>query len=242
MSNVHLILQGKGGVGKSVISTFLAQYLKENRVGVFCVDTDPVNATFSGYKDLAVTKLEIMEGDEINTRKFDSLIEMIAEEEREIVIDNGSSNFVPFSHYLVTNCVDELLTSIDRQLVVHCVITGGASSLDTLAGFASLVTQFAGSTRFVIWKNPYHGPVEFNGATFEETKTYLNFRNRIAGIIELPKLKEDTYGVDLSEVLEARLTMAEALENKELSIMTRQRLKMIKRELDRAIGAVVDML
>jgi adenylylsulfate kinase-like enzyme len=29
MSTVHLILQGKGGVGKSVVATLLAQYLRD---------------------------------------------------------------------------------------------------------------------------------------------------------------------------------------------------------------------
>ena len=42
MSTVHLILQGKGGVGKSFIATLLAQYLQEKGVAVRCFDADPV--------------------------------------------------------------------------------------------------------------------------------------------------------------------------------------------------------
>ena len=30
MSNIHFFLQGKGGVGKTLTSSFTAQYLKEN--------------------------------------------------------------------------------------------------------------------------------------------------------------------------------------------------------------------
>jgi CO dehydrogenase nickel-insertion accessory protein CooC1 len=38
MSTVHLILQGKGGVGKSFIAALLAQYLQEKGVPVRCFD------------------------------------------------------------------------------------------------------------------------------------------------------------------------------------------------------------
>ena len=35
MKQVHFIVQGKGGVGKSLISTMLAQYLVENYLNVY---------------------------------------------------------------------------------------------------------------------------------------------------------------------------------------------------------------
>jgi hypothetical protein len=62
-------------------------------------NTDPSNATFHGFKALNVQRLEIMEGDEINTRHFDHLIELIAPATEDVIIDNGASSFVPLSHY-----------------------------------------------------------------------------------------------------------------------------------------------
>lgn len=47
---VHFTLQGKGGVGKSFISSLLIQYLRDKGQLVTVVDTDPVNATLTGYK------------------------------------------------------------------------------------------------------------------------------------------------------------------------------------------------
>ena len=38
---IHLTLQGKGGVGKSLIAAILAQYLKGKGREVRCIDTDP---------------------------------------------------------------------------------------------------------------------------------------------------------------------------------------------------------
>ena len=91
MAKIHMVLQGKGGVGKSMIAATLAQYKAGKGTKPLCIDTDPVNATFEGYKALNVRRLNIMEGDEINTRNFDALVEMIASAEGDVIIDNGAS-------------------------------------------------------------------------------------------------------------------------------------------------------
>jgi CO dehydrogenase nickel-insertion accessory protein CooC1 len=44
---VHLVLQGKGGVGKSFVAAILAQYFKTKTAQVHCLDTDPVNGVLS---------------------------------------------------------------------------------------------------------------------------------------------------------------------------------------------------
>lgn len=56
-----MILQGKGGVGKSLISAILAQYKMNTGQQPLCIDTDPVNATFHGFERLNVKRLQIME-------------------------------------------------------------------------------------------------------------------------------------------------------------------------------------
>ena len=70
---------------------------------LLCIDTDPVNATLHGYKELPVTRLDIIENDEIVARKFDGLIELVAPATHEVIIDNGASSFIPLSHYLISN-------------------------------------------------------------------------------------------------------------------------------------------
>ena len=49
MSTAHLILQGKGGVGKSFAAFLLAQYLPEKSVLVRCFDADPINNTLASF-------------------------------------------------------------------------------------------------------------------------------------------------------------------------------------------------
>src|SRR4051812_12685787 len=118
MSKIHVILQGKGGVGKSVAAAFLAQYKISKGQELVCVDTDPVNATFHGYKALNVRRLQIMEADEIDPRNFDALVEIIAASTGDVIVDNGASSFVPLSHFLISNRVPELLTEMGHELIV----------------------------------------------------------------------------------------------------------------------------
>lgn len=72
MAKIHMVLQGKGGVGKSMIAAAIAQYKASKGQTPLCIDTDPVNSTFEGYRALNVQRLNIMDGDEINTRNFDA--------------------------------------------------------------------------------------------------------------------------------------------------------------------------
>lgn len=231
MATIHKVLQGKGGVGKSLIAALIAQYLMKNGQVPLCIDTDPVNATFHNYGGLKVQHLGIMEGDEINPRKFDALIELVAESEVPVVIDNGASSFVPLAHYLISNDVPAMLQDMGHELVVHTVITGGQALVDTINGFSQLVSQFPDEARFVVWLNPYWGPIEHEGKDFENFKVYKEHKDRISAVVRLPELNEKTFGRDFSDMLQKKLTFEEALKTPALSIMTRQRLKMIQAKL-----------
>ncbi|MDD1614919.1 MAG: conjugal transfer protein TraL [Methylococcaceae bacterium] len=231
MAKIHMVLQGKGGVGKSLIAAILAQYNVSKGKQPLCIDTDPVNATFHGFKALNVKRLQIMDGDEINPRHFDSLVELIAPSTVDVIIDNGASSFVPLSHYLISNQVPALLQEMGHELVVHTVITGSQALTDTVNGFAQLATQFPAESSFIVWLNPYWGAIEYEGKSFEQMKAYINNKSRVTAIIKMPTLKEETYGRDLADMLQEHLTFDEALANSALTIMTRQRLKIVKSAL-----------
>lgn len=231
MAKIHMVLQGKGGVGKSMIAATIAQYKAHKGQKPLCMDTDPVNATFEGYKALDVRRLNIMDGDEINTRNFDALVEMVASAENDVIIDNGASSFVPLSHYLISNQVPALLQDMGHELVVHTVITGGQALTDTVSGFTQLAAQFPAEALFVVWLNPYWGAVEHEGKSFEQMKAYTSNKARVSAIIQIPNLKEETYGRDFAEMLQARLTFDEALAMESLTIMSRQRLKIVRTQL-----------
>ncbi|ERI51159.1 hypothetical protein N878_23615, partial [Pseudomonas sp. EGD-AK9] len=165
------------------------------------------------------------------TRNFDALVEMIASAEGDVIIDNGASSFVPLSHYLISNQVPALLQDMGHELVVHTVVTGGQALVDTVSGFAQLASQFPAECLFVVWLNPYWGPIEHEGKGFEQLKAYTTNKGRVSAIIQIPALKEETYGRDFAEMLQDRRTFDEALADSALTIMTRQRLKIVKTQL-----------
>ena len=60
-NTVHFVLQAKGGIGKSFVSTLLAQHVLNQTGAVHCFDTDQENTTFSRYEALASSDYTIME-------------------------------------------------------------------------------------------------------------------------------------------------------------------------------------
>lgn len=232
MAKIHTMLQGKGGVGKSFSCSTMAQFYSFKQVPVKCIDTDPVNATFAGYEALNVQRLELMnQAKQINPRYFDNLIQLISETDCDIIIDNGASSFVPLSHYLITNEVPSLIKEMGHELIIHTVVTGGQSLFDTVSGLGQLASQFPKEADFVVWLNPFWGSIEHEGKSFEQMKAYKDNKDRISSIIHIPNLDPDTFGKDLSQVLQDRITFDQALEDPKLTIMNRQRLKLIRAQL-----------
>ena len=72
---IHIALQGKGGVGKSLISAILSQYLSSKGQDVCGIDADSVNQTFSEYGGLRVECLNLLREGSIDQREFDLLME-----------------------------------------------------------------------------------------------------------------------------------------------------------------------
>src|SRR5579864_6714644 len=92
---IHLTLQGKGGVGKSLVASLLAQYFRDGGRDVRCIDTDPVNRTFAQYAALRADRLNLRdEHNRIDQRAFDTLMERFLNEDATFVVDNGASTFL----------------------------------------------------------------------------------------------------------------------------------------------------
>src|SRR5690242_15768566 len=75
-TTIHLTLQGKGGVGKSLVAVILAQYLAQRDLKIHCIDTDPLNRTFAQYTALGADRIQVRdEHNRIDQRSFDGLLE-----------------------------------------------------------------------------------------------------------------------------------------------------------------------
>ena len=229
MAQIHFILQGKGGVGKSTLASFMAQYFQSKDRKLIAIDTDPNNATFSSYKALKATHLKLGEkADEINPRAFDVLIEQIIESAFDsiFVIDNGASSFLPLSAYLLENDVFTFLQDNEHDVFLHVVLAGGDMFQETVDGLGYLADSFV-NVRFVVWENSYYGPIKKDGKSIEESNLFQQIADKIYAIIKLPTIRRETFGADVAQLLQQRLTFSEGLADKGFSIMAKQRLKQV---------------
>lgn len=227
---VHMILQGKGGVGKSLVSALLAQYLKQREDSLYCADTDPVNQTFSRYSALDVDRIKIMaEENKINTRVFDELIEKLAEHEGNAVVDNGAATFVPLVGYLSESDILQDLQDEGKKVFVHTVVTGGQALDDTLAGLQALVNLL--NARIIVWQNDYFGPVVKDGRSFVESELFKENISRIHGVVRLEARDHDTYMTDMRILAESHMTFAEAKASGKFCLAANKRLRQMKEDI-----------
>jgi hypothetical protein len=236
-TSIHILLQGKGGVGKSLISAILSQYLLSKGQDVRCVDADPVNQTLSEYQGLAVSRLNLLKAGSVDQREFDLLIEKLLTENGTFVVDTGASTFIPLWHYILENDALDYLRERGKRVFVHSVITGGQSLNDTLDGFE----QLAETTReknIVVWLNEYFGSVLQNGQPFRETAVCKKHANKVQGSVAIVRRTADTFGRDVEDMIRQKMTFEEALNGSGFTIMAKQRLRVVQRELFGQLDAI----
>ena len=156
MKQVHMILQGKGGVGKSFVASLLAQHFLAREITPVCIDTDPVNQTFAGYAAFNAHRLKLMRGDDLDPSAFDQLVELVvaADEGQIFIIDNGSATFMPLCAWMLENKAVAFFKEAGVGLTLHSVLTGGQALGDTMVGLGKLLKHFP-DLPSVIWLNEY---------------------------------------------------------------------------------------
>ena len=225
MATVHFIQQGKGGVGKSVIASFLYQVLRHRNKDVVAYDTDPVNATLLGYKEFKVVPIDIVRQGQVDARAFDELLEGLYSlpEGSHAIVDNGASSFLALGNYIKDIGLIQLLEEQGHQVYFHSVVTGGQAIGDTISGLKVLADGFA-PTPIVVWLNPFFGEIRLDGKGFEEFKIYEEYYRQFHAIIHIPQVNKDTLGRDLEELFAKRQSFMNGIHSCQY-IAVRSRLK-----------------
>jgi hypothetical protein len=223
MHTIHFVMMGKGGVGKSMIASLLAQCLILKQRNIYCADTDPTNMTFSHYKALNVQHFNISDDQlKVDTRKFDALINHIAAYEGDCVVDTGASSFLPLMHY--------------RRVVLHTPLVGGQAIDETIRGLQTILEFF--SAPVVVWVNEYFGKVQKDGVSFKETSLYKDAQKRFLGVVFLQELNPDTSGHDVGSMTKKYLTFDEVLSSPNTDLATRHRLGIVRKNIFEQLNAI----
>lgn len=226
MAIIHFILQGKGGVGKSLLATLLHQYLTEKDIEVLAFDTDPINATFASFQEFNVKKFEILEDNSVDLRKLDPLLDNLAEasESAHAIVDNGSTSFSFLCAYIgESNMINLLKNEYNHTIYFHTIVTGGQSMTDTISNLIRLALGFPGSP-IIVWLNHYFGEVQMDGKKFEQFKVYADYCNQFKAVINVPLGNRNLIGKDLEELFAKRQSFKAGI-NSSLPLAQRSRLK-----------------
>jgi hypothetical protein len=113
---IHGVMRGKGGDGKSLVLTWLAEYLLPRRKEVWSIDGDPVNRSLALYATLHANKLDPMNSDAIvDHTRYDVLFERFASEESTFLLDSGATVFLPLWSYVVETEMIRVLRDVGRR-------------------------------------------------------------------------------------------------------------------------------
>lgn len=230
-NSVNMVMQPKGGAGKSVVSFLLANYLKD-RVNKFqFVDTDPNNPTFSNYKALDVKTINIIKkvGRErfIDQSKFDEFIEGFIENYGAGLVDTGSGDFIYINSYMMSNDIPEVLAECEKQLIIHVPINYGSSQAETMAGLFGILENYP-DTPIVIWGNEF----------YEAARTSIDLKaiskqtgGKAIGLIDIEKRNADTHEADFKKMLTQGMIFDEVKASSEFSFLKTKRLLTIQSDI-----------
>lgn len=180
MSSIHFIGGEKGGVGKSVVSRLVAQFLIDRKLPFLGYDSDRSHGSFSRfYADYASPVL-------IDSfESIDGVIEaLIADPAKRAVVDLAAQTLRPLKQWTDASGMTELLEEHGHRAVFWHVLDDSKDALTTLD---DLFAAFGDSVSYVVVLN--HGRASsfagFHGSSQEARAVELGAR-----IIELPRLHE----------------------------------------------------
>ena len=228
MNQVHIALQGKGGIGKSLVCRFLG----EHRDAV-CIDADPENRTLSECRSLDVKEHELLDRRKsIDQFAIDALMETVIEETADIVIDIGASSYVEVNAYFVENDLEQLFKDSGKDLWIHLLVVGGPMQGSCLRSVTERIKSNKDTAAVCVWENEYFGPIEIETENAGEFETLSESGILVAAgfnHVILPQRGKLFVGA-LESMIGNGLTFGEAIDSAR-SVLSKSRIKTQRDEL-----------
>jgi len=235
--SIHIMLTGKGGVGKSTATSMLLEHM-QNRFGELAkgYDTDTENKTLTQYRQLPVEEIDVLDdlGTDIDKSKFDNMISAVIEVPGVHVIDNGANTFRPMIAYLINEGTPQIAQEYGTPIYVHCVIAGGQIK-DTVASFEMMAQAFQDTAiKFVLWINENAGDAILDDVPVLDHPKLRGYAHQIAGIVVIPK-GDELARTKVRALIESRQTYNSYMTDPANNLAARCRIK-------RALGSVFEQL
>ena len=225
MSKIYIIGGSKGGVGKSLLSIALVDYLVSNNESVLLLESDTGNPdVWKAYKDSIKCEL-------INLDEADGWIQLvnICDENKDsiIVINTAARNNISVSKYGDT--LNSTLDELKRKLVTFWIINRQRDSLEMLIEYTDTMNN---SLTHVV-KNGHFGD-DRKFELYNNSKTKKSVEESKGKSLYFPDLADRVS----DEIYTNRMSIEGAL--KEMSIGNRAELNRWKNEVKNMLVGVAD--
>ena len=226
MSSIHFIGGEKGGVGKSLTSRLLAQYMIDQQIPFLGFDTDRSHGALLRFYEGFASPVVLDKRE-----AFDVVVEAATENpERRILVDLAAQTHDPLVQWIDDAGVIELAQELGVTLTYWHVMDAGKDSVDLLG---KLLDRFGASLQYVLVRNQVRG-ADF--AVLDQSGLQDKAIALGAKVITLKKLHEGV--VNKIDADSSSFWKATQSEPGGLGLMDRQRLKMWLRDAYREIESV----
>ena len=217
MANIHFIGGEKGGVGKSLVSRLVAQYLIDKELPFLGFDTDRSHGAllrfYAGFASpVLIDRYEAL----------DSIIEAAVEQpDRRILVDLAAQTHDPLVKWMDESGVLDLADVSGMSIYYWHVMDAGRDSVDLLA---KLLDQFGARLRYVLVRNQIRGD---DFSQLDKSGEQNRAKALGAQVITLKRLHDSVVQkIDASNASFWAAKNSSGKEGPGLGLMERQRLKM----------------
>jgi hypothetical protein len=205
---LDLILNGKGGVGKSFFAVNFVQFLKDKGIAHVAMDSDNENSTLKRFHP---------EADFIdlsNRRELDNIFAAL-EKTNLIVVDCRAASTDLFLDYFDEIALPDVLAAMGAALTLVMPVNHELDSVDQVQ---RLTDKLAESSHYVIVRNAAHSD---SFTLFDSAEVRARLKRDLAGVeITMSRLQDW-----LVEALNGQnLTITNAAKHASFSLLDRQRL------------------
>ena len=224
---LNLILNGKGGVGKSFFAVNFVQYLKDKNIPHTACDCDNENSTLKRFHGESVEFLDLAQ-----PRALDAMFWAFEKSDLVVVDCRAASTEVFFDYF------DEidLGATLQTLFIALTFIMPVNHELDSVDQLQRIVKKFKKTCCYVVLRNQVHDDnfVLYDGSVVrEQLRTKLGAKEMTMTRLQ-PWLVEELNGKNL--------TISHAIVEGSLYLLDRQRLQTWQRKLYAEIESAAELL
>ena len=221
-----IVLNGKGGVGKSFFATNFVQYIKDRQEPHHAIDTDNENSTLKRYhREAGFVDLN-------DPRGLDTLFAAV-DTSPLVVMDGRAASTDLILDYFAEVSAFELLDGMNAGLTLAIPINHEADSVTQ----AKLISDALGDRcQYLVVKNQAHSE---HFAIYEKSRTRSRLIDELhAGEMVMPRM----YDWLVAALNQHNLTVTDALKHEAFNLVDRQRLKNWQRSFFTQVDEHQDVL